>query len=209
MKRTASLPTDSWTDVQLAKAQLRKRVLASRAVLSAELRSELSAQIAHKILLLASYRSARAVMAYVSFGSEFATSEVLHAALADGKILALPRIDRLAKRLLLYRVTDLELDLEPGVWGILEPKPDRCAALSAQALDLILVPGVAFDALGNRLGYGGGYYDRLLGSLCSSPFLVAGAFSMQVVDRVPVTPHDKALHLIVTEQMNCGPRVED
>jgi 5-formyltetrahydrofolate cyclo-ligase len=82
--------------------------------------------------------------------------------------------------------------------GIPEPVPD-CHPVPRDAIDFVLVPGVAFDAAGRRLGYGGGYYDRLLPLLRPAAARVAGAFELQLVDRVPVSPYDLTVDAIVTE----------
>ena len=99
----------------------------------------------------------------------------------------------------LYAVASLTEDLLPGVWGIREPDPARCREASIEEIDFILVPGVAFDASGGRLGYGGGFYDRLLGHARPGVPKVAGAFSLQVVAAVPVEDHDCRVTTLVTE----------
>ena len=95
---------------------------------------------------------------------------------------------------------DLDADLTPGPWGIREPDPRRCPPVRPGDVDLVLVPGVAFDAGGGRLGYGGGYYDRLLGTCAEATTLVAAAFEVQMVERVPMGPGDRRVDLVVTER---------
>ncbi|MFO1206734.1 MAG: 5-formyltetrahydrofolate cyclo-ligase [Burkholderiales bacterium] len=118
------------------------------------------------------------------------------AALADGKWLVLPRVNCGERRFDLFAVSDLEAELAPGVWGILEV--ERCATVAATAVDFVLVPGLGFDGDGGRLGYGGGFYDRLLVAMTTAT-RVAAAFSAQVVDAVPMTAHDQRVELVVTE----------
>ncbi len=126
------------------------------------------------------------------------TDELLWRVLSDGKALLLPRVER--GGLGLYEVRDLAADLEPGTWGIREPKPARCPPADPGRVDFALVPGVAFDREARRLGYGGGFYDRLLaGGLPEATPLVSGAFGVQIVDEVPVDPHDAPVDLVVTE----------
>lgn len=133
----------------------------------------------------------------MSMGAEFETAAFVRRVLADGKALVLPRVNREAKRLDLFAVCEVDRDLAPGVWDIREPVPDRCAAAVERDIDFALVPGLAFDAHGGRLGYGGGFYDRLLPRL---PALrVAAAFSVQVVDAVPMSARDQYVDLVVTE----------
>jgi 5-formyltetrahydrofolate cyclo-ligase len=85
------------------------------------------------------------------------------------------------------------------VWEILEPNPERCAAVAVGTLDFVLVPGLGFDARGGRLGNGGGFYDRLLAAMPATAARVAAAFSAQLVETVPMGTHDQYVDLIVTE----------
>jgi 5-formyltetrahydrofolate cyclo-ligase len=139
------------------------------------------------------------VLAYHAFGSEPATAPFLVAVLAAGKHLVLPRVDGAARALRLHRVQDPEADVAPGVWGIREPRPATCPEVAAAAVDFVLVPGVVFDARGGRIGYGGGYYDRLLGGCAHRPALVAAAFDVQLVPEVPMGPEDVRVDRVVTE----------
>jgi 5-formyltetrahydrofolate cyclo-ligase len=186
------------------KKAIRQAVLARRDALPAAARTRASAVIQHKIVNLPAYRSARTVLGYMNFGSEFESARFVRAVLNDGKILVLPKINRAARKLDLYRVHDLERDLAAGVWGIKEPRSERCAPHTSQQIDFVLAPGVAFDEKGERLGYGGGYYDRLLHSLGKHPVLAAAAFSVQIVDQVPVEANDRAVDLVVTENAEYG-----
>jgi 5-formyltetrahydrofolate cyclo-ligase len=97
-------------------------------------------------------------------------------------------------------VQDLENDLRAGTWGILEPDAARCPPATPAEIDFILVPGLVFDPDGGRVGYGAGYYDRLLGAWpVPVPPLVAAAFDLQVVPAVPVLPADHRVDVVVTE----------
>ena len=127
------------------------------------------------------------------------TDEFLRRVLDDGKNLVLPQVER--GGLVLYGIDDPERDLRPGTWGIREPIPERCPLADPGRIDFALVPGVAFDRSGRRLGYGGGFYDRLLGGELSDgvPF-VSGAFGVQVVDEVPVDPSDVLVDVVITEE---------
>ncbi len=138
-------------------------------------------------------------MAYASFGTELRSDELLRRVLAAGKVLLLPRVER--GGLCLYEVRDLAGDLKPGTWGIREPRPDRCRPADPGSVTFALIPGVAFDERARRLGYGGGFYDRLLaGGLPEGTPLASGAFGVQIVDEVPVDPHDAPVDLVVTER---------
>ncbi len=186
------------------KAELRRAVLARRDAIPAERRAELSAVIFATVVALEAFQRARTVLAYCSFGSEPVTDPFLRAVLAHGQTLALPKVCREARALEVFRVTDPARELHPGVWGIREPDPAACAPVPLGVVDFVLVPGVAFDARGGRIGYGAGYYDRLLRGLAEGVPLVAAAFEVQLVDEVPMEPHDRPIDRIVTERRVIG-----
>jgi 5-formyltetrahydrofolate cyclo-ligase len=120
--------------------------------------------------------------------------------LASGRTLVLPRVDRETRLLVLHEVRGLDTELRPGTWGIPEPAPARCRPVAPAEIDFVLVPGLVFDPDGGRIGYGAGYYDRLLGSWPEPlPPLVAAAFELQVVPAVPVLATDRRVDLVVTE----------
>ena len=181
------------------KRALRERLVARRDAIDVEQRAAASQAIASRIVALAGYDRARVVLLTLPFRSEWDALLLARHALSAGKTVVAPRVDPAARMLRLLRIVDLDRDVEPGYRGIPEPRA-TCEAVSLQAIDWILTPGVAFDASGRRLGYGGGYYDRLLPLLPRAAPRVAGAFEVQVAERVPAAPHDIAVDCIVTEQ---------
>lgn len=188
-------------DLQEVKAHLRKTVLGRRDAMNAGVRAASSRAIVQNIVGLAAYREARTVMAYAGFGSELQTDAFLHHTLNEGKRLLLPRVNRQKKLLDVYEARDPVRDLEAGTWGIREPRLDRCDPADPRAVGFVLVPGVAFDARGGRLGYGAGFYDRLLsGGVSPQAWLVAGAFETQTVEEVPMDEHDVPVDMVVTEK---------
>ena len=138
-------------------------------------------------------------MAYLSIGSEFETAAFVSDLQARGKTLVLPRAPRGSRELELYAVRDLEHDLAAGVWGIREPRPDVCRAAQLDEIDFVLVPGVAFTTRCERLGYGGGFYDQLIGRFSRRPSLVAAAFALQIVPQLPLSPRDQLVDSVITE----------
>ena len=178
---------------------MRALLHARRNALERDERERMSASITRSLLVLDAYRDARSVMAYMTFGSEFMTEAFIRAAVIDGKSIVLPKIDRARDRLAIFTVRDLERELAPGPWGIREPRSDVCAPAKLSEIDFILVPGLGFTARGDRLGYGRGYYDRLLALRHPRTVLVAAAFSVQIVDEVPTTEHDARVDMVITE----------
>ncbi len=148
--------------------------------------------------LLPGWGRAKTVLLYVSaFREEIRTGPLLSIAYGAGKDVILPRVDRAGRRLRLHHVADLHRELVPGVLGIPEPL-ESLPEVSAESVDWALVPGVAFDDLGFRLGRGAGYYDRLLPAMRPDCVCWALALSPQLVRHLPVEPHDVPLDGITT-----------
>jgi len=162
-------------------------------------RAELSERITRYLLGLSEFAAARTLLAYLSFGSEYDTAELVAALLTEGKRLALPRVDRAMRGLQLFHVTEIETQTTAGTWGIREPVAERCSPIGREEVSLVLVPGVAFTPRGDRLGYGGGYYDRLLRDWPNRPPAIAAAFALQVVQDLPTSPNDVRIDFVVTE----------
>jgi 5-formyltetrahydrofolate cyclo-ligase len=181
-----------------SKTALRKEIIAARDVVAPATRGAWSAGITPQLVALAAWRNARCVLAYMNFGSEFSTAALIEDALAGGKTLCLPRVDRATRRLALHRIENIDRDLVSGVWGIREPRAD-CPPALAGDIDFVLLPGVAFTPRCERLGYGGGFYDRLIPQLSRRPPLVAAAFSLQVCDRIPLDTFDQRVDRVITE----------
>ncbi len=190
--------------VQAMKQAIRQRIIVDRAALPQEVRARLSGEITARLLCLDAYREAHTVLSYMSFGAEFEGNSWTRQVLADGKMLLLPKVNIDTRELKLYRVTDVDAQLAHGAYGIREPLLQDCAAARLEEADFILLPGVAFTRDGGRLGYGGGFYDKLLAQLqdvnqTSRPSLVAAAFAMQVVPNVPLETTDVKVEWLVTE----------
>ncbi len=182
------------------KQSIRKNILAQREQLSPDTRAAHSAAIIERLLQLPEYQHADAVLGYMNFGAEFASELWVTRVLAEGKRLALPKVNHHTNCLDLYWVDDLENQLAAGLWGIREPIVERCERLIVSyGVEFVLLPGVAFTRDGARLGYGKGYYDKLLARMVHCPALVAGAYSMQVVEDIPQEATDRKVEWLVTE----------
>ena len=184
----------------LGKKELRKRMLDMRSGIKGPLRARKSEQIVKAFLQSASYQKASYLFSYIPFGDEPDIRMILSTALQDGKKVAVPKTFTDRKVMIPYLFTGWE-DLVPGVYGILEPDPERTEMADPEKIDLIVMPGVAFDRQGGRLGYGGGYYDRFLAGLPKRPLMMAPCFSEQVLDEVPMEKHDFRVDGLVTDQV--------
>jgi 5-formyltetrahydrofolate cyclo-ligase len=180
-----------------SKNDLRHSALAARDALPAEDRARLSAAICKRAATLPELVAASTIMLFASFRSEIDTDPLIAWALGAGKVVCLPRILG-PRRMAAFRICDPAAELEPGTWGIPEPC-DACELVDPQDVDAVLVPGAAFDATGNRCGYGGGFYDTFLPLMRPDAVRVALAFDAQMVEDLPCEPHDLPVTAIVTE----------
>jgi 5-formyltetrahydrofolate cyclo-ligase len=180
-----------------AKQKLRRQMLARRDALHADARDAQGAAIVARLAALPSFAAARTVLLTLAFRSEWDTLPLVARALADGKRVVVPKVDAAARMLVLHAIADPVGDVGPGHHGIPEPMP-QCPVVDPAAIDWVLVPGITFDRSGQRLGYGGGYYDRLLPLLSRRAPRIAGAYDLQIVDRVPTGPRDVTVDAIVT-----------
>ena len=189
--------------LELAKNRLRGEIKTRLASLSAAERGEKSRILCARIAAADFWPALSTVAAFVPLPGEPDIRPLLEQALAEGKRLLLPRMDK--GTLVFHAVGDLTQDLLPHAYGMAEPSPrlpcaDWEAALGESVL--FLVPGLAFDSRGGRLGRGGGFYDRFLHSLPAgfAPRILGAAFSCQLVESVPAGAGDFFLHGLVTEE---------
>jgi len=150
------------------------------------------------VVRLAAFRRAKTVCCYVSLPYEVQTWQLIDVMLKRGKRVVVPVTDRSRKRLRLSELCDPLTELAPGAFGVWEPRPAVRRPITAKALDLVLVPGVAFDGTGHRLGHGHGYFDRFLARLPNTVPTVGLAYRFQLLDRLPASPHDHAVQTVVT-----------
>ena len=178
------------------KKETRRYVREALELMAPAEREAASERIVSHVLALPEYGASQRVMLFASLPDEFDTAPLGEAALASGREVYLPRVDWRRRRLEVVRLHRWE-DLREGYWGISEPPGDEC--LAPVLLDFILVPAAAFDRMGNRLGRGAGYYDRLLSTPGLGAVKCGAAFECQVLDSVPHEQHDVPVDLIVTE----------
>ena len=188
------------------KARLRKEVLARRDRLTTAQRVLRSADILQKLFELEAVRSATWIHFYVSCGGEVETTGMIAHALSRGKRVTVPKMEPGSKQLILSELKDPVRELTAGPKGIPEPRPEVFRPVETGMMDLFVVPAIAFDERGNRLGQGAGYYDRLLAGISGRIPIVGLAFELQIVKEIPVGDHDVKVTWIVTEKqiIKCG-----
>jgi 5-formyltetrahydrofolate cyclo-ligase len=182
--------------LQAEKKAIRASVLNARDAMPPDQRARESMKMCELIIASTPYQRATTVLAYASFGGEFDTSFLLQRVLTDKKNLVMPRIDNDMQRLQLHRVNHLN-ELVAGGWGIREPHAEAKIVMPNE-IDFILVPGVAFDSAGFRIGYGKGFYDKLLSSVSLASTRLSAAFDCQIIDAVPNEAHDQRVDIIIT-----------
>ncbi len=183
------------TDLAFQKSGLRQQLRARLKLITSEQRLSSSAQACDLLRKQAIWRAAKSVLFYAALRSELDLSPLIPEALAEGKTVALPRYAEETRCYTACQIRDFARDCAPGKFGILEPG-ENCSALALKQLDLVLVPGVGFDATGCRLGRGQGFYDRLLAQV--SGIKCGIAYDEQLVEKIPAESHDVRLNFILT-----------
>jgi len=182
------------------KRALRRSIRESILRLQADVRAAAEAQLLALFPALPGYAAAHTVLLYVgAFAEEIDTRSFFLHALAAGKRVLCPRVDRQDNRMRLFQITSPSADLEPGILGIPEPRGD-CVLVAAAEVDWALIPGLAFDGRCHRLGRGGGHYDRLLPGLRPDASCWALGFDCQLAAELPIEPHDVPIDGVVTPQ---------
>lgn len=179
------------------KVTLRKRMRARVASQSAADVRAKSADMWERLSVLGEFTSATRLLVYVSAGHEADTHGLIRQLLAMGRNVCVPRFDIAKQRYVASELRDFDADLATGKFEILEPKPEAIRPAAPDQIDAALVPGLAFDETGNRLGRGMGHFDRLLQEVRGRR--IALAFDFQILDEIPAEPHDVRMDFIVTE----------
>ncbi len=179
------------------KKSLRKQMRVIRDSISPQEKELYDQNIFCKITTSAFYRESKNIFIYVSFGSEVETHRIIEQAIKDNKTVYVPKVINRVEGMAAVKITALS-ELKASSFGILEPETISEEAKPWQ-LDLILIPGLAFDKRGGRLGYGAGYYDRFLNDAKPETNKIGIAYSCQVIDEVPMEEKDIFVDSIITE----------
>jgi|SRR5579872_6780357 len=190
-------PNNSFDPINQNKDILREKLKQIRAQVTPGM-AEAASQSAWTVLIgLPEFKKAVGIGAFASTPNEINTFPILEGVLKGGKKLYLPKVVKDKTHFDYYPLHDLK-DLAPGAFGILEPTGRRPADWGE--LDLVLVPGLAFDRNGNRLGFGKGYYDHILPHLKKTVLVIGLAYSFQIVEQVPFTSEDFPMKALLTEK---------
>lgn len=188
-------------NTNINKKQLREKFLQMRNNISINQIKEASKIICSKIINHHQFKDAQNILVYIPFRKEVEIKELIEEAWRLGKGVLVPKTEKQHRQMSIYEITSWQ-DLELGNYGIYEPKVNDKMPFIIDNINLVIVPGVAFDAKGFRLGYGGGYYDRFFDRFKKQPFKIGVAFEMQMVEQLPVDEHDYPVDQIITEERN-------
>ncbi|MBI4655085.1 MAG: 5-formyltetrahydrofolate cyclo-ligase [Nitrospirae bacterium] len=181
------------------KKSLRESLLKKRDSIEPKRKNEKEALIIKRLLNIQEFKKAKSILFYASFRSEVDTMGCLNSAIKLGKKIGLPKVDKEQGCLNLYEIKDTS-ELQPNYMGILELSILKGRKMNLKDIDVVVVPGAGFDTKGNRLGYGAGYYDKLLSGSRKHITTIALAFEEQIVPGVPREGHDVRVDKIITER---------
>ena len=184
----------------MSKEEIRKKILKKRLSLSPEEIKNESQKVLSNLAETTEYINSQNIMFYVATRSEVQTEEMIKMSIKMGKNVFVPIILLECINLTPSKMFDFDIELEKGNKGILEPKKEYHRLFAPENIDLIIVPGVAFDSDGNRIGRGFGYYDNFLRKVRPSTKIIALAFEMQIVKKVLTDKNDIPVHKIITEK---------
>ena len=174
-------------------------MIQKRDEIPSEIREKKDEKILSKLLKNLEFMNSEHILIYMGFGSEINTLEYVNVLLDLDKKIYIPHLGGKENPMEIVQLTNPEIQLESGYMGILELKDEFVEIIDPKILDLIIMPGVAFDKFGNRLGYGGGYYDRFIERTKKNIHLLALCYKEQLVEQVPTEPHDKVMDEIITD----------
>jgi 5-formyltetrahydrofolate cyclo-ligase len=180
------------------KKEIRSTILKKRnSMLFSEV-LEKSERIKEQVFKMDEFKDAKTILFYVSYDNEVYTHEMIKESLQIKKQVVVPKTYMNKRTILCSSLTKWD-DLLTGAYNILEPRQEYFNEVSLESIDLIIIPGVAFDYQGNRIGHGMGYYDRLLKKKINA-YRLGLAFELQIVKNIPTEPHDVKVEKIVTEE---------
>ena len=187
-------------EIGAAKIQIREEIAKSISALSESEIAEKTRAIEAKLFDFANFLEAKIALLYISGDYEVATDNIIKRSYAYGKIVVLPAFDPVKFEMNLMKVDNFEKELVPGPRGVLEPDASRCKIVPLERIDIAVLPGLAFDEKGARLGSGKGYYDRLIPRLAITTRKVALTLEEQIVPQIPMEAHDKHVDIIITDK---------
>jgi len=186
-------------DIKEKKREIRANLAKILNSLSEDDLSEKAKNIENRLFDFANFLESTVVLLYINRPNEVNTSRIIKRTYKQNKIVVLPSFDTDKYEMTMYKVDNPDTDLTLGWRGILEPDPSRCKHIPIDFIDIAIIPGLAFDEKGGRIGSGEGYYDRLIPKLPITTRKVSLSLESQVIQQVPMENNDRHVDIIITE----------
>jgi 5-formyltetrahydrofolate cyclo-ligase len=186
-------------EIREKKQEIRDEIASRLATLEPDAVAEKTKAIEDRLFEFANFLESRIALLYTPAANEVATLDIIERSFAYSKIIVLPAFDPETYQMTLMKIDVPDKDLIEGPRGNLEPNPERCKVVPIDCIDIAIIPGIALDEKGGRIGSGQGYYDRLIPNLPITTRKVGLVFEDQIVPLVPQESHDKHVDIIVTE----------
>jgi 5-formyltetrahydrofolate cyclo-ligase len=186
-------------EIREKKQEIRDEIAAKMKALSTDEIARKTKAIENRLFEFANYLEARIAMLYTPVACEVDTMDIIKRSYMYNKIIVLPAFGAQQNKITLMKVDDAEKDLIQGPRGNNEPDKSRCKSVPFDCLDIAVIPGIAMDEKGGRIGTGKGYYDRLIPDLPPTTRKVGLVLENQIISMVPMEGHDKFVDIIITE----------
>lgn len=187
-------------EIGAAKIQIREDIAKKISELSESKMNEKTSAIEERLFEFANFLESKIALLYINGNYEVQTENIIKRSYDYNKIVVLPAFDPQQFKMTLLKVDNFGRDLKAGPRGVLEPDVRRCKIVPMDRVDIAIIPGLAFDEKGGRIGTGKGYYDRLIPRLAITTRKVALTLEEQIVPQVPMESHDKHVDIIITDK---------
>jgi len=187
-------------ELQEKKIEIRNNIKTMVGKMSDKELDKKTSAIENNLFELANFLESTIALLYMDTEGEVKTESILKKCFAMNKIVVLPAFNNDKYDMKLMKVDNFEMDLVPGARGILEPDINRCKIVPIESIDIAIIPGLAFDEKGGRIGTGTGYYDRFIPKLSNTTRKVSLALEKQIIQQVPMDSHDKHVDIIITDE---------
>ena len=187
-------------DIKEKKREIREDMAKKLKTFSAGELIEKTRGIEERLFEFANFLESKVVLLYMHTNGEVVTNDIIKRCFESNKIVVLPAFDTAKHTMKPMRIDNLDSDLKPGPRGVPEPDPKCCKIVPIDCIDIAIIPGVAFDEKGGRIGSGRGCYDRLIPKLAITTRKVALALESQIIQQAPAESHDKHVDIVITEK---------
>lgn len=183
---------------KLNKKNIREEIIDKRNNLILDIKQNYDSLIFEEIINSEIYKKSKKIFTYISFGSEVDTIKLINYSFSNNKEVYVPKINKQTKDMIALKIHNFN-NMSVDKWGIIEPKSVDKSNMGTD-FDLIIMPGIAFDKQGNRIGYGGGYYDKYISKLNNASNLLALAYDFQIIQDIESESHDIKVDFILTNK---------